>query len=194
MKKGLLAKGALCLAFAAALTGCGSQGIGPNASDPSLKGETTITQVFNGGGAGPATQLDAAALKTGQSYSATGQLTIKGNVPDDVSITVDNGKLVVQGSLGNKDRIEVNEPVKTHTEMSSGYCYGYDFMSGKFEYSYKFTPSCENTVTDGLRYKDAGPAVNVSGGIGTDVRINTNGPIVVGGATLQNPNQMRPAP
>ncbi len=192
MKKGLFAKGALVLAFAAALAGCSSN-IGPNASDASLKGETTMTEVFKGGPVGPATQLNAGALKAGGSYEASGKLTIVGNVPDNVSITVNGGKLDVQGNLGNKARIEVSEPVATHTEMQTGYCYGYDFASGKFEYSYKMTPRCEVTVTDGLAYNDPAPAVNVAGGIGTDVHINTNGPIAVQGRAISNPNQMAPA-
>jgi hypothetical protein len=192
MKKGLLAKGALLLAFAAALTGCGSQ-IGPNAKDASLRGETSQTQVFNGGPMGNDTHIQGSALKAGESYDATGRLTIEGSIPDKASITVD-GKLIVTGDVGNGVNITVNQPIRTHTEYHTGYCYGYDYSSGKFEYSYKMTPRCSSTVTDGLEYNDSEAAVNIKGHFGTNTDIRTPGPIVVQGHTLSNPNQMAPAP
>lgn len=192
MKKGFLAKGALVLAFAAALTGCGNQ-IGPTAKDVSLRGETTQTEVFKGGPMGNDTHISGSALKAGERYDAKGRLTIEGNVPEKASITVD-GKLIVTGDVGNGVSITVDQPVKTHTEYTTGYCYGYDYASGKFEYSYKMTPRCEETVTDGLQYNDPEAAVNIKGSIGMNTDIRTHGPIVVQGRTMANPNQMAPAP
>lgn len=194
MKKGLFAKGALILAFTAALAGCGGQQIGPGAKDPNLAGETTITQVFNGGPAGNSTHISGAALKAGESYEASGRLTIDGSIPDKAKVTVNDGKLVVNGDVGNSVRITVSQPIKTHTEYHTGYCFGYDYASGKFEYSYKMTPRCESTVTDGLTYNDPEAAVNIKGGIGLKTSIDTPGVIVVQGRAISNPNQMAPAP
>lgn len=173
------------------------QVIGPAAETPDLKGVTTQTHVFEGGPLQDSTHIDAAKLHADRSYEATGELVIDGNVPDNVTIRVSGGRLTVNGALGNKDSIEVTQPLATHdvTEGSAPcYQYGYDFMSGKFEYSLKWH-GCETTKTviDGLRYNDDAPAVNVTKGIGAGVGIDTPGRIVVAGRAVQNPGQLAPA-
>jgi hypothetical protein len=191
MKNPLFRKTALVAAFAAALAGCTHQ-VGPDAKDAGLKGETTVEQVFDGGPRQYSTRISARALKANEAYRASGRLTIDGDVPDNVSIQVDNGKLVVNGHLGKGDKISVDQPVATHNENYPDFCYGYDFMKGKFAYSYKFT-GCDHTVVDGLKYNDGEPAVTVTKSAAAGVEIRTPGVIVVNGRQWENPNQMRAA-
>lgn len=188
MKGGMFRKMGLVLAFAAALAGCG-QAIGPGADTPDLQGQTTLTQVFNGGPQQPSTTIRAEALKANESYHARGQLTIEGSVPAGVRINVEDGKLVVNGDVGNGARIDVSQPTTTHNETYTGYCYGYTFR-GKFEYG--FSAFCTRTVVDGLTYNDSAPAVAVRGTIGTDVRIATPGSITVNGREIANPGRIMP--
>lgn len=185
-------KAALIAACGLALVGCG-QNIGPNADTPQLRGETTITEVFNGAGMGQQTRIAGSALQAKESYNASGRIIIDGNVPDGAKINISSGELLVTGKVGNNVSINVGQPIATHTEKQTGWCYGYDFASGKFEYSYKMTPRCDVTITDGLVYHDHDAAVEIAGGIGTNVRIYTPGRIIVSGQPMSNPNQLNPA-
>ncbi|MBI1214750.1 MAG: hypothetical protein GC185_02900 [Alphaproteobacteria bacterium] len=192
MKHSFFRKSALVLAFAAAaggMAGCSNQ-IGPQAKTADLHGTTATEQVFNGGPQQYTTRISASALKADQSYRATGRLTIDGSVPDNVSIHVTDGKLTVNGDLGKGDRIDVSQPIATHNENYPDFCYGYDFMAGKFNYSYKFT-GCDHTVVDGLKYNDSEAAVTVTGHVGADVKISTPGAVVVHGQQIGNPGQMK---
>ncbi len=188
MKAGMFRKMGLVLAFAAALAGCG-QAIGPGADTPDLQGQTTLTQVFNGGPQQPSTTIRAEALKANENYHAKGQLTIEGSVPAGAHINVESGKLVVTGDIGNGARIDVSQPTTTHSETYAGYCYAYSFR-GKFEYG--FSAFCSRTIVDGLTYNDAAPAVTVKGTLGTDVRISTPGSITVNGREIANPGRIMP--
>lgn len=188
---GFFKKTGLILAFAAALAGCGKT-IGPKAETPDLRGETSITQVFNGGPQGNMTRISGAALQAKESYQASGKIIIEGDVPAKSSIDVDAGKLLVTGNVGDGASIHVSQPIKTHNENYPDFCYGYDFMAGKFKYSYKFS-GCDHTVVDGLKYNDAEAAVEIKGNIGKDVKISTPGKIIVNGQQLANKHQMAPA-
>lgn len=188
MKAGMFRKMGLVLAFAAALAGCG-QAIGPGADTPDLQGQTTLTQVFNGGPQQPSTTIRAEALKANENYHAKGQLTIEGSVPAGAHINVESGKLVVTGDIGNGARIDVSQPTTTHSETYTGYCYAYSFR-GKFEYG--FSAFCSRTIVDGLTYNDTAPAVTVKGTLGTDVRISTPGSITVNGREIANPGRIMP--
>lgn len=192
MTERLLGRLALACVFAGALAGCGEK-IGEGA-DPGLRGTTSLSQVFNGGPLQNDTRISAHALKPKKSYHASGRLTIDGDIPEKASITVNDGKLVVNGSVGDGVSLRVSQPVKTHTEYKTGWCYGYDYSSGHFEYSYKMTPRCSETVTDGLVYDDAAPAVEIKGGAGKDVTISTPGAIVINGREIDNPGRIFPVP
>ena len=135
--KGFLAKSGLALAFAAALAGCGPSAIGPKAETPDLKGETTLTEVFNGGPQQYLTRIEASALQEKGSYTADGRLEIEGNIPSHVSITVRDGELLVNGNVGDDVKLHVTQPIQTHNENYPDFCYGYDFMAGSFKYSFK---------------------------------------------------------
>ena len=139
------------------------------------------------------TRISGTALQEKGSYTAEGRLEIDGDVPAHVTISVRNGELLVEGDVGEGARLDVTQPVATHNERYPDFCYGYDFMAGKFKYSYKFT-GCDHTVVDGLLYDDADPAVEVTGKTAQDVSISTNGSIVVNGQQVANSRQLAPAP
>jgi hypothetical protein len=187
-----MGKAALACVFAGALAGCGEK-IGEGA-DPDLRGTTSLSQVFNGGPLQSDTRISATALKEKKSYHASGKLTIDGDIPEKASITVNDGKLVINGNVGDGVKLHVSQPIKTHTEYTTGWCYGYDYSSGRYEYSFKMTPRCSQTVTDGLVYDDPEPAVEIKGGAGKGVTISTPGAIVVNGREINNPGRMSPAP
>jgi len=174
------------VATAALLTGCGPEDIGPNAEKDELKGDIKTEQVFTGGPLQTHTTLSARFLEAGESYSAEGKLTINGDIPEKTSITVHNGELVVNGSVGHDSRLTAYVPLVQHTETSTGpgYCYGIGF-DGK--YGYKFSPMCTTTetITDGLRYDDPDPAITITGRTGDDVKLSTEGAISVRGRTVQ---------
>lgn len=163
-----------------------------------LKGEVTMEQVFTGGPVQTHTRLPASLLHEGNVYTAQGKLTVMGDIPPKVRLIVRSGELVVRGDIGAEAVIEVEQPVASHTitRKYSGYCYGYDFMKGKYTYSYKFGDRCTETKTviDGLKYDDPDPAVEVTGRIGNSVQIKTYGRIVSNGASVRNPGQLVPAP
>lgn len=183
----VLASGAALL-----LVGCSkTEQLGPDADDGSvLHGQVTQAEVFSGV-SGHSTTISAKHLKEGYNYYASGMLIIEGNVPKETKITVTDGKLKVTGSIGEGSVLRVTQPVVTHESAPySCYKYGYDFLSGKFEYSMKIN-RCRDTVVDGLKYNDPAPAIEVQGKIAGDVVIATQGRVVVSGQERHNPQQLR---
>lgn len=183
----------VAFASVAVLGGCGGDRIGPEAKDDTLKGSTTQEAVFNGGPVQNHTTLSAQFLKAKETYNFEGKLSLKGDIADNVTLKIKNGKLAVDGNVGNGVKIVVDMPMASHTETKkySGYCYGYDFMSGKYEYSYKFNNRCSKTETiiDGFLYNDSEPAVSINGTVGKDVSINTYGKVEINGKPAYNQNQ-----
>jgi hypothetical protein len=186
-----LSKIFLSVALAATMFSCSNR-IGPNADKSELKGDVTETTIFPGGPKQSDIRLDASNLKEGEAYSTSGKLTINGNIPKNVMLSVNDGKLVVNGNIGAGSNIDVNEPIVSHTENDPGYDYGYNSFSGKFEWHYDFSKT--KTVVDGLKYNDPDPAVQVNGSCGENVKINSNGKIVVKDHQVQNKNQLNVAP
>lgn len=182
----------LALAFAtvaatALLTGCGKNNdIGPTAEKDELKGDIRTEVVFTGGPEQPHTTLSANFLEAGKHYRVQGKLTINGDVPEETTISVQNGELVVNGSVGAGSRLNVNVPVISHTETETGpgYCYRMGF-DGKLGWGY--SNFCRNTETiiDGLKYDDPDPAITVTGRAGEDVTYSTHGAVRVRGRTVK---------
>lgn len=172
------------VAAAALLTGCDTRNydIGPGAERDELKGSVRHEQVFTGGPQQPHTTLSARFLEAGRSYRVQGALTIEGDVPEKTSITVYNGELTVNGRVGDGARLQANIPLVTHTESyrGPGYCMKFN---GQFGYS----NFCRHTKTivDGLKYDDPDPAIRISGSMGENVRLVTDGAISVRGRTVQ---------
>lgn len=163
-----------CLSFVA-LAGCGPspQQLGNAATDPGLHGTTVSEQVFQGGPQMPHVTVNASALQSGHKYVFEGALTVKGNLPDKTIVEVDNGRLTVDGNVGNQDEIDVKMPVKTHDETSIILM---PMMIGK---TMTMMPMpVTNTYIDGPLYPaDHAPAVTVTGHIGDKVTVTTNGKV-----------------
>ncbi len=189
MKSGVLPKIGLVLAFAAAASGC-VQTIGPAASNPDLRGTTTLTHVFAGGPKQASTTIDAAALKPSKIYNGEGQIVIQGSVPAGATINVESGRLIVTGDVADGAKINVTQPTLSHTETYAGHCYTHT-LRGRFEYAYSL--HCKQTVTDGLKYNDSKPAVEIKGTIGRGVQIAAPGQITVNGRNVENPGRIFPA-
>lgn len=167
------------------LAGClDHDNIGSSAKDPALKGVTTDELVFSGGDIRGKTVIPASALKEGWRYTSSGRLVINGDVPSNIHLSIDSGKLVVNGNLGENVSIAVNEPLLTHTEdRSPCYRYGYDFLSQKFEFSWKYH-GCEETVVDGPKYDaDREPRVTIRG------RVPESSHIKALGVKIESPSE-----
>ncbi|MFN7112918.1 MAG: hypothetical protein ACK4PK_00995 [Alphaproteobacteria bacterium] len=181
-----LALGGALSAAAVLLTGCDTRNydIGPTAERDELKGSVRQEQVFTGGPVQTHTTLRADFLEAGRSYRVTGALTIEGDIPEKISLTVHQGELTVNGKVGKDASLRVNVPLVTRTETSRGpgYCYR---ISGGYGYS-NFCRKTK-TIVDGLKYDDPDPAIRITGSIGDNVRLSTDGAIEVRGRHVQPP-------
>lgn len=168
---------------AALLTGCGkTHDLGPQAETSGLKGDVTYEEVFTGAPAMPHTRLSAQFLQAGQSYRVNGALTIDGNIPERVHLTVHNGELTVNGSVGGQSRIEVNVPLVTHRQSYSSTCLMYN---AALKMSTPYPCTQYRTVIDGLKYDDPDPAIRITGQAGENVKLSTQGAISLRGRTVQ---------
>jgi len=181
---------ALHLAFAATaaaalLTGCDMRNydIGPTAERDELKGSVRHEQVFTGGPEQAHTTLSARFLQAGKSYRVQGALTIEGDIPEKVSITVNHGELTVKGDVGKDVYLGAHVPLVTHTKSWRGPGYCYRFSGG---YGYSAFCSHSKTVVDGLKYDDPDPAIRVTGRADESARFSSAGAIEVRGRSIQN--------
>lgn len=164
----------------AVLTGCKSGRIGETADQDVLKGRTLKEQVFPDGPIENHTFLPASALVANSYYSATGKLTIDGNIPEGVTLQV-NGKLVVNGNIGYRSKIYVEVPLVTHTKTTyaPGYCYEW----GKF--GFHFHCASTKRIIDGLKYNDPEPAVIITGKIASKATVGSHGGVMAAGKIAQ---------
>jgi len=174
------------VAAAALLAGCDNNDIGPTADREELKGDIRNEVVFTGGPEQTHTTLSARFLEAGKHYRVQGKLTIDGDIPEKTSISVQNGELVVNGSVGAGSRLNVDVPVVTHTNSwtGPGYCYGLGF-DGKM--GFRFSNFCHHseTVLDGLKYNDPDAAITVTGRTAENVTFSTHGAVSVRGRTIK---------
>jgi hypothetical protein len=177
-------KRAFAVACAAALlTGCGkTHDIGAEAENPDLKGEVIYEEVFTGAPDMPHTRLSAQFLKTGQSYRVNGALTIDGNLPERVRLTVHNGELTINGNVGAQAHIEVRVPLVTHRQSYSATCMMYN---AALKTSTPYPCTRYKTVVDGLRYDDPDPAIRVTGNLGRKATFETDGAVHVRARQVQ---------
>jgi hypothetical protein len=179
--------------------------IGPEASEAALGGQTAREQIFPGGPVQNSTRISASALKSGEKYFFNGKLTIDGNLPPNVTLNIRDGKLVLNGNAGAGDVINVTQPTVvvgattvtggTHPEKypcwnnapgpsqdkPSDYSYHYGYRQDGCT---KDVPNAPTTTGghEELKYKDADPAVRITGVVAPDARIKTNGGKVATGA------------
>jgi hypothetical protein len=164
------------------------------------------------------TRLPASALKEGGRYAFTGKLTIDGNLPPNVTLFVNEGKLVVNGNVGAGDVLNVSLPTVTVGATTSGggthqekygcntWAYGpSQDKPGQTGYHYGYFPNgCTKdvpnaTTTSGgheeLKYKDSDPAVKITGTKAADAEINTTGrTAVLNGAAAKPATGQAPQP
>lgn len=168
--------GLLMLFNVAALVYTRPQRIGPQADTPALVGRSAAEQVFSGGPVETHTVIAGSALQPGENYAARGRLTIEGDVPAGVTITV-RGKLAIHGDVGANARLRADVPLVTHTEpvtgiaMPAGKCSAFDIAAS-------VSIQCR-TVVDGTKYKDGEAAITVTGKTGPGVRLETYGGVEV---------------
>ncbi|TAL39741.1 MAG: hypothetical protein EPN97_01925 [Alphaproteobacteria bacterium] len=167
---------ALCCLSMVFLAACGYPGhqLG---QDPGLQGTTVVEAMFDGAAAQKHLTIDGASLQSKNAYSYSGPVTIRGDVPANTEISIENGRLEVTGNVGAETKIDVQMPVRTHQES---YTYTTFMMVGKVMMPMVHTG--HRTVIDGLAFPgDTHPAVKVDGTIGNKVTIRANGGIEAGG-------------
>lgn len=151
--------------------------------DPGLQGTTVVEVMFDGAAAQKHLTIDGASLQSKNAYSYSGSVTIRGDVPAQTEISIDNGRLQVTGDVGAETKIDVQMPVRTHQES---YTYTTFMMVGKVMMPMVHTG--HRTVIDGLAFpNDTHPAVKIDGRVGDKVAIKANGGIEAGawGAELK---------
>src|SRR5690606_16402895 len=84
---------------------CGTSGIG----------QSSYSQVFNGAAAQKICTVDGTELLPNTRYSFEGGLVINGEVPANVVIVANNGKLVVNGNVSDSAKLVGKVPVETST-------------------------------------------------------------------------------
>jgi hypothetical protein len=163
---------ALCCLSMIFMAACGYPGhqLG---QDPGLQGTTVVESMFDGASAQKHLIIEGASLQSRNAYSYSGPVTIRGDVPAQTEISIENGRLEVTGNIGAETKIDVKMPVRTHQET---YTYTTFMMVGKVMMPMVHTG--HRTVVDGLAFpNDAHPAVKVDGAIGDKVTIKANGGI-----------------
>jgi hypothetical protein len=163
---------ALTLAFTA---GCGypSHQLG---QDPAVPATAVTESMFDGAAAQQHVFIDGASLQAKNNYTYDGPVTVRGNVPANTEIKIENGRLEVTGNVGSGSTIDVQMPVNSHDET---YHYTTFMMVGKVMIPMMQTG--HRTIIDGLAFpNDQHAAVRVAGAIGDNVTIHTNGGIQAG--------------
>lgn len=172
-------KGTLLSLTVAFLASCGypSHRLGADADkdEPQLRGTEKIEMVFNGAGAQKHLIIDGSVLQSKNEYVYEGSLTVNGNVPRESRIIVHNGKLEIKGNVGSKSEIEVDLPVRTHTETDIVLMPIYHSNGNGGGYTTLVPMPVTRTAIDGLLYaNDISPALKVDGAIGDTVSVTTN--------------------
>ncbi len=175
---------------AAALVYTHPQRIGPQARNPALAGRTAAEQVFSGGPVETHTVIAGDVLKPGERYAARGRLTIEGDVPAGVVISV-RGKLVIHGDVGADAVLRADVPVITHTEPVTGIAMPVG-KCGTFDIAASVSLDCR-TVVDGMKYPDTEAAITVTGKTAASASLHTRGAVMVNGSMVKPPdNSLRP--
>ncbi|MBU0800263.1 MAG: hypothetical protein KKA05_04595 [Alphaproteobacteria bacterium] len=88
---------------------CGDSGIG----------QSSYSQVFNGAAEQKICTVDGTELQPDTNYIFEGGLIINGEVPANVSIVANNGKLIVNGNVNDSTELVAEVPVETSTYTTS---------------------------------------------------------------------------
>jgi hypothetical protein len=156
------------------LAGCGrpATSLCPE-NEPGI-GQTSYSLVFNGAAqTQKVCTVDAGALHEQGNYTfRDGLLDIRGNVPKDAWVSVRQGKVLVEGNVGQKAYVEAQVPENTHNVT-----YYIPMKIGKAWVVMPIT----HTVFDGFKYvADHDSAVLVRGTVDKDAKIVSNHGIYIG--------------
>lgn len=151
--------------------------LGAAAKDPALFGQTQTAALYGGENIYPLLTIEGGALQAGHRYRFSGSLRIKGDVPENTAITVEDGWLEISGNVGDKCRLSADLPVLSHQQSHTVLM---PMLIGKTTVLMPMTVT--DTIIDGLKYpQDKKPAITVKGWIGNEVAAHANAGIDAGG-------------
>ncbi len=155
------------------LSACGTD-LCPDKPTEDAIGYTSNAKIFNGSTKhGKVCTVSAHKLQEDESYRLReGLLYINGDLPNDVSLTVDSGKIVVNGNLGLNNSLKAKAPIKTHTERESYVCMQYNAALKMSTLS-----TCYKSVTifDGYAYpNDHDPSIIINGRVNSSSKLTGN--------------------
>lgn len=145
------------------LAACGDKELCPDSDKKEPIGYASVSQVFNGASDnGKMCAVNAHKLKEGKSYSLKeGILYVHGNLPDNVWLSVDNGKIIIDGDTGLKNRLSAAAPIKTRTVSEKYTCVLYN---PALKMSLPTTCSKNVTYFDGYTFaQDTDPSIIING-------------------------------
>ncbi len=155
------------------LAGCGSSlQIGGPQSEGALKGQQTTETLKQSGAEVTRVTVDGSALKAGASYAFNNvSVTIKGDVPANVTIEGTNGQLLVTGNAGNNDNFSVTEPEYQQTIDDT--CSGMMYYGSNVWMPYTY--DCSYNVDTGPKAPfDKDPGIVVQGKLGQHVKLSAS--------------------
>ena len=164
----------LVLAFMSACTGEASLCAIPEGSTPMSGVVSKVTQIFKGGAVvQPVCTVQADTLKPKTKYTfSDGLLVVNGDVPRNVKIVVERGKLYINGNVGEGSELSADVPEVWGVGSYPSVCYSL-LLDAPY-------PCVQTTrVFEGRLYKeDNDPAVIVDGYANKGVVIQSNRDIV----------------
>lgn len=177
----LVKKFAIAAALAAplALAACGTPTTALCPDDGAGIGHTTIAQVFEGAAQQKVCHIRGAELAPDGRYAMDdGALVIDGNIPDGARISVENGKIFVNGDVGADVRLSAKVP-----ETQESYTTLMPIMVGK---TMILMPVTNYRFDDYTFNADHQAAITIAGNIGADARITTNHGLAIDGNIGKN--------
>ncbi len=169
--------GGVTLALAGAGTGIGllianqppTYTIGPGATSQALHGHEVAGTLARSGDSTERFTIDGSALKAGTRYAFNNvSVTVDGNVPDNTTITGNDGQLIVTGNVGNGSTFTANVP--EYQQYVPDTCTGFMYVN---KMMIPYTYDCSYYVDTGAKppfNKD--PAIVIEGKTGKNVTTN----------------------
>lgn len=175
-------KAASVAAILLPIAACGRQTIGVTAKQPDMRGDVSVGEVWNGRENGNIVRIQSEVLKAGEAYETEGltKLIINGDIPSGVDIKV-MGELLINGNVGDNVGLQVQQPYAYHREAYSSTC---PRFLGKTTVVLPCTK--HRDINDGLSIRDADPAIEIHGGVGSNVNARTYGNVEVNGHVVQH--------
>tara|TARA_R110002126_G_scaffold13118_3_gene56782 strand:+ start:304837 stop:305493 length:657 start_codon:yes stop_codon:yes gene_type:complete len=161
------------LGLAFLMSACNTELCSDEPDDASI-GRTAHAEIFKGAAQnGKVCHVDAYKLEADEDYSLDrGLLYIRGNLPNDISVSVKSGKIVVDGNLGQNNKLSADVPIDTHTETESSICLLYN---ASLKMNLPTTCHTTKTYIDGYTYpNDRDPSIIINGHANTGTTLSGN--------------------